>query len=347
MLQRTDLWLYPDGSTSGDLGASEHAEVALREMLKLPDDTTIRKDRLFGGITPAEAKAALKRGADKDAVDFLLKTRGDPRLYAVKNLGWIRVARNAINVWKFDDETVDLLRRSDLWKSHPQVEDYDMFLIDEMSAPQGQTFEVSAGKLRKRGASADALRYTAQGVGRYRNPVGGRTDEAFDVESNGRMIHFRPSSNNPPPGIHHAPYGVASGAQILMGLSVRGVPRFSPDAVREYVLTYRRRQLGLALRSGKLTSDEGHGGSVTPSLGFWEKITQEGHGKEESVAISLLDLSGEGMSFVGGKPQGMFYDHISDMVDHMAVEFQQKSIITQYHARGIVRAVQDTINDNV
>ena len=174
-----DWWIRTDGSVK-QMGGGEHAQEALRFMLNLPEDYLVNLRDMFSGAdawTPEELAEAKRRGVPKK-VFASLKKHEDPRLFMLREHGWIRVAKNKINDWKFDDETLSRLQTSAYWDAQPQVTEYDTFDIEELSTHD--VFPLSAKKLLNRSAEAGALKRMAMGVGRYRNPGVGFHIEDYD-----------------------------------------------------------------------------------------------------------------------------------------------------------------------
>jgi GNAT superfamily N-acetyltransferase len=151
-----DFWIRPDGSVKGPLAQSEHAEEALRVLLRLPADFKIPRTQLFTGITQKTEDSARARGVPENVLAYLSRDQIDPRTWMIQKEGWIRVSKNKINVWIFNDATLDLIRRSDYWKHQTKASPYDMIEIDELSG--NDKFEVPVRALRSRGSNAASLK---------------------------------------------------------------------------------------------------------------------------------------------------------------------------------------------
>lgn len=144
LMLKQDYWLTPAGAF--DMKASEHAQAAAHSMLNMPADRRVPMHWMIKGIPEEELVAALERGADPKAVEFLSNSRGDPRLFALREYGWIRVAKNAFNLWKFDEETVKLIRNAkDYWAAQDNAGACEMMDVEEFST--GDRFTVSAARL--------------------------------------------------------------------------------------------------------------------------------------------------------------------------------------------------------
>lgn len=168
-----NYWIIPGFETIKASG-TEHALLALTFMLKLAPDTQVPNEWVFGAVPKPELLAAKKRGVDKKTLAFLATKTHDPRRYVIEQYGWIRWMRGKANVWKFDDETLDAIRASDLWKFE-DVDEYAMVDFDELST--NETFSVSVKKIRNRSAEAGAIKHLAtEGVGKFGyNPRNTRT----------------------------------------------------------------------------------------------------------------------------------------------------------------------------
>ena len=124
-----DFWIYPDGSCQ-EMGDGEHAEVALRVMLKMPEGMVISRRQLYSmAFTKEQIQDALNRGVDPAVIKFIEES-GDPRYYALKFWGWIRIAKQTMNVWEWEP-AVELLRRCSYWSQQPDIIPQDMFDVEE------------------------------------------------------------------------------------------------------------------------------------------------------------------------------------------------------------------------
>lgn len=142
-----DWWLYPDGSCQ-EMGGGEHAEIALQVMLKLPPGERVDRRNIFNGLdafTPEQIQRAKDAGVPQDIFRFLSQHSPDPRYYAIKNYGWIRIAKQAMNVWMWDDETLATLRRSSYWSQQPNIEPQDMF--DVVALVTNYKFSITVEKI--------------------------------------------------------------------------------------------------------------------------------------------------------------------------------------------------------
>lgn len=193
-----DWWINADGAVK-QMRQSEHAEEALRYLLKLPEDFRIPRTRLFTGISMKEEDAARKKGVAENVLAYLTRDTIDPRTWMVQKEGWIRVSKNKMNLWAFDDKTLDLIRNSAYWENQPQASPLDMIEIDELSS--NQPFEVPVRALRNPNATAAAIKEIAYRHGTFDLPAqelpkpymrpGGFTDKSGD----GRWLYQRIGEN--------------------------------------------------------------------------------------------------------------------------------------------------------
>lgn len=142
-----DFWLTDDGSFL--MGGSEHSAFAVAYMLDMPKDSRVPQWWIIKGIPEIELQKALERGADPKAVEFLSTKKNDARLYAMREYGWVRTARNKWNLWDFDDETAEVVRdNSGYWKfqaDQHRMTEYEMADIYEFK--DGCQYSISIKKL--------------------------------------------------------------------------------------------------------------------------------------------------------------------------------------------------------
>jgi hypothetical protein len=100
-----------------------------------------------------ELRLARSRGADEDALSFLMRPGPDPRWYAMKNWGWIRVHTNTrkaetyFQTLLFDEDSLGVIRNSEFWRKQPKAGDSDWVVVEELSTKK--LFPMTAGKLRR------------------------------------------------------------------------------------------------------------------------------------------------------------------------------------------------------
>ena len=129
------------------MGGGEHAEVALKAMLHLPPDERVPRRALFNGLaafTEEQLQRAVDGGAAPEVFEFLKTRNPDPRLYAIQNYGWIRVAKSALNLWDWM-RALETLRRSSYWAQQESMTPQDMFDVIEFST--NRKFSITVEKL--------------------------------------------------------------------------------------------------------------------------------------------------------------------------------------------------------
>lgn len=155
-----DFWLTPDGVV--EMSAAEHAKEGKRALMEWDEFYPIPDP--FKKLTAAEAKDGLKRGIDPAIIAFL-KDGGDSRKWMMQHGGWVRTARNIIQFWKLDEDTLKLIRN---WLRSMKVEEWETFEMEELST--NTTFTAQAKQLKRLGITKEALMAYGTGVGRFRNP---------------------------------------------------------------------------------------------------------------------------------------------------------------------------------
>ncbi len=131
-----------------DVAGTEHVNVAIASML-LMDRKQAPHAWAVRGIPSEEFAFALERGADPEAIEFL-RAGKDARLWMVRELGWIRTARNAWNVWEFGDHVGKIARGAkEYWRSQYAMNSFDLIDVNELKT--GDRFSVSAKALRDGG----------------------------------------------------------------------------------------------------------------------------------------------------------------------------------------------------
>ncbi len=124
------------------------------------------------------------------------------------------------------------------------------------------------------------------------------------------------------------------GALILVGLSVGGVPTYTADDIRDFVL-HERRNLLRAHLGALYDSDSGvpgHGGSIIPQLGYWDMIYgKKGfeESRENSVGVRLYN-------FPSPVPRDEFIADMEELGNRLAVHFQQDYVYVLIDNGGLV-----------
>lgn len=136
-------WITPGGAF--EVNGREHEWLSTAVMLQLPDRMFAPYRWSIDGVPEEELELALERGADPAAVRYLENKKHDSRLYAVREYGWVRTFKNKFNLWYFDCETADMVRKSDYWDFQRQLEPDDVIDVEEVKT--GDSYSISVQKL--------------------------------------------------------------------------------------------------------------------------------------------------------------------------------------------------------
>lgn len=127
---RGKFWLLPNNDII-DCSTSEHAFYARARMLGLDIDEAHKKipiDTIFSPLNKHDADFYRECGAKDDALEFLINTtnreRVDPRVYAIREYGWIRAVANKFYAWEWDAVAIARLMAADaFWKYQDNATD--------------------------------------------------------------------------------------------------------------------------------------------------------------------------------------------------------------------------------
>lgn len=134
-----DWWLTPQGAFK--LVSAEHAQFAIAAMLRMEPGERVPRYWLVRGVEAETLAKSESRGADPAAITFLQNKNNDPRLFVIKEYGWIRIAKNAVNLWAFNQAALELLRSPDYWAQqygyteHEMMDMYEFATNDQFAAP--------------------------------------------------------------------------------------------------------------------------------------------------------------------------------------------------------------------
>ncbi len=140
-----------------DCSTDEHARIARAHMLDIfPEDigTEIPLNTIFDPLTVEEEAWHRSRTfsrIDPNAIDFLAKRSGvvDPRVYVIRELGWIRTRENAFYAWEWDAVTCSRLLNNDkFWEKHRAVNEFTW--IDLRAVKTGNVSGGAYGSLSKK-----------------------------------------------------------------------------------------------------------------------------------------------------------------------------------------------------
>ncbi len=153
-------WITPEATVQ--LVSKEHAIFALGIMLNYPRDERLPDSWFGNGVPKEQLEAALERGADPKAIKFLEKPGADPRLYAIREYGWVRITKNKFDVWVFDDSTAELVRNADGYWSEQYARDLKYEVMEIYELKDGDKYTVDVKKILD-GGSPEILRDLAHG----------------------------------------------------------------------------------------------------------------------------------------------------------------------------------------
>ena len=165
-------------------------------------------------------------------------------------------------------------------------------------------------------------------------------NDSFQIRRDNRVFEFNPVRPAANPGtagsfgsIEH--WGPGWSAQFFVGLSVKGVPTFTAEQIRDLTLALRREQIHGLVDVSRSEYPVQHGGSVTPKLGWWEKVEYGKRGgveaKENSVSVEITDLPGEDADD--------FKENMHRLAMLLAVELRQEAVVAQLANAGVVQQI--------
>jgi hypothetical protein len=129
-------WITPEGLVDVTLG--EHAVYARRVMLKLRPDESLSPKEMLTPLTAAQRGKYAARGVPKDVLEFLSRPNGDgmvePRIYAIREYGWVRTRKEGLWVWRQDERTLWLIRDAkEFWARQSHLKGRDGVDVVQLS----------------------------------------------------------------------------------------------------------------------------------------------------------------------------------------------------------------------
>lgn len=127
-------WITPHGLV--DVTTSEHALYAKNNMLKLARTRgEIRLDRtLFSALTSRQIAVHRRRGIPAKVLHFL-SVKNDPRIFAIREYGWIRVRQSGIYVWRLNAAVLRRVRQcTQFWEGQRQLRKSDVVTVWEIAS---------------------------------------------------------------------------------------------------------------------------------------------------------------------------------------------------------------------
>lgn len=151
---RKDFWITPEGTF--EMGQSEHAQFALKRMFNLPEGIHITPSEMWGPSPAHLIKLAKKNGADPATIAYMERDEADPRWYAMKHYGWVRISKAKANLWQLTDATRAMLVNSLFW-AETGADDYSSLEFVEFSQ-DSREFYASKERLSNVAFSTNAIR---------------------------------------------------------------------------------------------------------------------------------------------------------------------------------------------
>lgn len=164
-----EWWI--DGSgyvqfADGDIVDMNHAAMALQSIMSYADvdidDPNIPEIAAMESLSDEAEEYLKERNVDPKVIEFL-GVGGDPREWMIENHGWIRLIGSSAELWRWDQETLELLRDGvfEAWGLDvDKVGDEDYVLVEE--AKTRDLFQVPLRALMDKRFDAAALRRLAK-----------------------------------------------------------------------------------------------------------------------------------------------------------------------------------------
>jgi len=149
-------WLTAEGVA--DVIVSEHALYARRRMLSLTEGAPGRgMADTFRTLRKFEVMQFRRRGVPAGVLRFLSQEDPDPRVYAIREYGWIRVRDCRFYLWRLDEHTLQIIRAAkEYWKAQSNLHPHDV--VDVIELNTGTEFVVSVRTLRGKSTRAATLK---------------------------------------------------------------------------------------------------------------------------------------------------------------------------------------------
>jgi hypothetical protein len=169
---RGEWWLDDSGQSTfadGDVGDADHARVAFESALGISfEDADEDMPQMFPHEKLSDAAVAWLReqGADEEAIQYLKRGK-DPREYAMKKMGWIRVKNHMFQAAEFNDNALKNIQN---------------FIFEEIEHPEESEVEVTVEELSSNKVYDVPIKYlvmeraTAEGLKRFADRRRGSAD---------------------------------------------------------------------------------------------------------------------------------------------------------------------------
>ena len=149
-------WLTVDGVA--DVTVSEHALYARRYMLGVTEgDAGCDMADMFRTLRKVEVLQFRRRGVAAGILEFLSQKNPDPRVYALREYGWVRVRDCRFYLWRLDDHSLQIIRAAkEYWKAQSNLHPHDVADVIELATDE--EFTIPVKRLRSTRMNATALR---------------------------------------------------------------------------------------------------------------------------------------------------------------------------------------------
>lgn len=199
-MQRGEWWITDYGTEFADpeVGNWDHESIAFYRALglSLPDEGDTDWPQELGDLMCCRiesekiAKILLANGADPKAVTYFRGGNPDARLWAAKEMGWIRVVTRAksaeAQLWGLDDEKLKLLQSGEMWDDDVEFEEPNATITIE-DVQTGWTETVPLAAMLK-ASSAARLKIVARGEGESHGLDGHRGDMNYETPEERLML---------------------------------------------------------------------------------------------------------------------------------------------------------------
>jgi len=121
-----------------------------------------------------------------------------------------------------------------------------------------------------------------------------------------------------------------------VGMNVAGKPTWKPAQVRDFIEKERRRQIREGARArGMSTRGLDVGGSITPMLGFWSKVSRH-DASEKAVSALVLHMPS------AAEDEDDFRRNMRELALSLTKHFDQDAVILRLAKAGLVEKVIQT-----
>jgi hypothetical protein len=99
---REEFWITKDGDLIAAYDQTDHDTVAMEHALGIDvNDPELPEMTPYYPLSDEAISYLQEQGADEEAIEYF-KDGSEPRVYALKNMGWTRVDSNRFTVWELN-----------------------------------------------------------------------------------------------------------------------------------------------------------------------------------------------------------------------------------------------------